>query len=374
MKVLLLGGGLQALCCGKALREINCQVDAISDDLQVRKSCFFNVVYRGIDATGQDVYKVMEKDKYDVLIPMADMHVSFLSRNKKNIEERYGCKCACVGVDLLKIVEDKHIFMDFCKNNDIPHPKTSVLTNKTLDNAIKEIGFPALIKPDFSIGARGITHVNTIDELKKEFPFVKEYFGNCTLQEFIDNKEYYYNVILYRDSKGNFLAHTIIKILRMYPVNAGSSSCCISVENDELLQICRDCLNKLNWVGIADFDVLQRLDNREYKIIELNPRVPASLKAALISGVNFPEIIVKDLMQQDITSFTYNTNKIMRYLGLDIMWFLKSNRRFYTNPSWFDFFSKGIFYQDIYKEDCSTWWTWLVEGVKKIGKRNKRLR
>ena len=209
----------------------------------------------------------------------------------------------------------------------------------------------SLIKPDFSIGARGITHVNTIDELKKEFPFVKEYFGNCTLQEFIDNKEYYYNVILYRDSKGNFLAHTIIKILRMYPVNAGSSSCCISVENDELLQICRDCLNKLNWVGIADFDVLQRLDNREYKIIELNPRVPASLKAALISGVNFPEIIVKDLMQQDITSFTYNTNKIMRYLGLDIMWFLKSNRRFYTNPSWFNFFSKGIFYQDIYKED-----------------------
>ena len=116
MKVLLLGGGLQALCCGKALREINCQVDAISDDLQVRKSCFFNVVYKGIDATGQDVYKVMEKDKYDVLIPMADMHVSFLSRNKKNIEERYGCKCACVGVDLLKIVEDKHIFMDFCTN------------------------------------------------------------------------------------------------------------------------------------------------------------------------------------------------------------------------------------------------------------------
>lgn len=374
MKILLLGGGLQALCCAKSLSELHYHVDAVSDDLQIVKSKFFNRVYQGIGNSSIQIYNILNEEYYDVIIPMADMQVSFLSKNKQYIEESFKCKCACVDYELLKIVEDKHHFIEFCKKNNIPHPNTIKLTEDVYDIAVNKIGFPALIKPNFSIGARGITRVNNIEELKKLFPNVRNRFGNCTLQEFIDNQDWYYNVMLYRNVSGEFLAHTIIKIVRMYPINAGSSSCCISVENDELLQICRDCLNKLNWVGIADFDVLQRLDNREYKIIELNPRVPASLKAASISGVNFPEIIVKDLMQQDITSFTYNTNKIMRYLGLDIMWFLKSNRRFYTNPSWFNFFSKGIFYQDIYKEDCSTWWTWLVEGLKKIGKRNKRLR
>ena len=374
MKILLLGGGLQALCCGKSLKALYYQVDAVSDDLQVVKSKFFRTVYTDMDSASEQIYPLLEKQKYDVLIPMVDMNVSFLSKNKHYIESKFGCKCACADNDLLKIVEDKHVFMEFCQKNSIPHPQTCVLTEHTYDDAIKKVGFPALVKPDFSIGARGITRVDTIDELKKVFPIVQESFGACTLQEFIDNKEYYYNVMLYRNAEGRFLAHTIIKIVRMYPVDAGSSSCCISVENDELLQICKDCLDKLNWVGMADFDVLQRLDNKEFKIIEINARVPASLKGSFISGVNFPEVIVKDLLDQSVPKYKYKTGNVMRYLGIDIMWFMKSAKRFQVNPSWFNFIGKNIFYQDIYKEDMSTWWTWLAEGLKKLGKRNKRLR
>lgn len=48
----------------------------------------------------------------------------------------------------------------------------------------------------------------------------------------------------------------------------------------------------LDWVGFADFDVL-RTKNGDFKIIEINPRVPASIRAAEISGVNFPALIVE---------------------------------------------------------------------------------
>ena len=180
--------------------------------------------------------------------------------------------------------------------------------------------------------------------------------------------------MLYRDKSGNFLGHTIMKIVRMYPVAAGSSSCCITVENDALLKICKDCLDKLGWVGMADFDVLQRLDSGEYKIIEINPRVPASLRAAAISGVNFPEIIVNDTMGLDIPTYAYTPGKTLRYMGIDIMWLLKSTNRFHTKPCWLYFFGKNIYYQDIFKQDFSTWWTWLAEGLSKISKRNKKLR
>ena len=374
MKILLLGGGLQALCCGKSLKALCYQVDAVSDDLQVVESKFFRTVYTDMDSASEQIYPILEKEKYDVLIPMVDMNVSFLSKNKNYIESKFGCKCACADNDLLKIVEDKHVFMGFCQKNGIPHPQTCVLAENSYDIAVKKVGFPALIKPDFSIGARGITRVDSIEELKSKFPKIQKQYGTCTLQEFIDNKEYYYNVMLYRTKSGEYPAHAIIKIVRMYPVHAGSSSCCISVENDELLEICKSCLDNLNWVGMADFDVLQRLDTKEFKIIEINPRVPASLKGATISGVNIPEVIVKDLMGLPIPSYTYQKGKIMRYLGIDLMWLMKSPNRFKANPSWLSFIGKDTYYQDIYKEDMSTWWTWLAEGLKKLGRRNKRLR
>ncbi|MEE1001398.1 MAG: ATP-grasp domain-containing protein [Bacteroidales bacterium] len=375
MKILILGGGLQGLCCGKSFYNKGYIVDIVSNDLQIRKSKFFNNIYSNINPTDDScVYDLLGKECYDVLIPMGDVVVSFLSKNKNKIESIYGCKCACPNYDMLSVVEDKNTFMEFCDKNNIPHPTTLPLNSETIEHCIREIGFPSLIKPNYSVGARGITKVDTKTELEKKYLEVIDKFGTCTLQEFIDNNDYYYNVMLYRSRNGNILAYTIIKIVRMYPIDAGSSSCCISVENDELLKICKDCLDKLNWVGIADFDVLQRLDNGEYKIIELNPRVPASLKAANISGINFPEIIALDTIGKSVPEYIYCTNKTMRYLGIDIMWFLKSSKRFKTIPSWFAIFGKNIYYQDIYKEDISTWWTWLVEGLKKIGKRNKRLR
>ena len=238
-----------------------------------------------------------------------------------------------------------------------------------MEKSVDVVGFPALIKPDYSVGARGITKVNSIEELREKYPSVSQKYGSCTLQEFIENKDYYYNVMLYRDAKGRFLAHTILKIVGMFPIGAGSSACCITVENDGLLQICKDCLDKLKWVGMADFDVLQRLDNGAYKIIEINPRVPASLRAAAISGINFPEIVVNDALGKAIPEYKYNPGKVLRYMGIDIMWLLKSPNRFHAKPEWLKFIGKDIYYQDIYKQDPSTWWTWLAEGLEKIKNR-----
>lgn len=372
MKVLIVGGGLQGLSCGCSLYR-NHNVSLVASDLMSRKSRFFKKVYTDIKAD-ESLTVLLEREHFDVLIPVSDFSVPYISQHKREIEERFSVKCAAPDYEQVHIVEDKSRFMAFCDENNVPHPKTARLKVDVLEAVTTEVGFPALIKPDYSVGARGITRVNSLDDLKREFPLVSEKFGSCTLQELIDNKEYYFNVMLYRNKEGKILGSAIIKIVRMYPVGAGSSSCCISVENEELINICSDCLDKLNWVGMADFDVLQRLDNGEYKIIEINPRVPASLRGSAISGVNFPEIIVNDVMGTEVPQYEYTPGKVIRYMGLDIMWFMKSPNRFRSNPSWFKLIGKDLFYQDIFKQDPSTWWTWLAEGIAKITKRNKKLR
>lgn len=373
MRILIVGGGLQGLSCGCSLYKIH-EVSILASDLMSRKSCFFKKVYHDVIGDEDILFKLLARERFDVLIPVSDKKVAFVSRNKGMIESEYGVKCAVPDYSQVMRVGDKSRFMAFCDVNGVPHPKTVELSFETLGEAASSVGFPALIKPDYSVGARGITRVDSLSELNSRFPAVYEKYGPCTLQELIENEDYYYNVMLYRDRSGRFLGHTVLKIVRMYPVNAGSSSFGITVENEELLAICKDCLNKLDWVGMADFDVLQRLDTGEYKIIEINPRVPASLRAAAVSGVNFPYIIANDAAGYDVNRHEYTPGKGLRYLGIDLLWFIKSSRRFHSNPSWFSFFGKDMFYQDIYKEDPSTWWTWLVEGVGKIRTRNKKLR
>lgn len=372
MKILLLGGGLQGLSCGASLYKQH-EVSVAAKDLMCRKSRFFKKVYTDVKAD-ESLYPLLEKERFDVLIPISDFTVPFISKNKDEIERRFGVKCGVVDYEQVYQVEDKSRFMSFCEANGVPHPKTKSLSDDLLEDTASYIGFPALIKPDFSVGARGITRVNSLEELKQRYPHIHSRYGECALQELIENEEYYFNVMLYRDKNGNFTAYAISKIVRMYPVHAGSSSCLIAVENDELLQICKDCLDKLNWVGMADFDVLQRLDNGEYKIIEINPRVPASLRAAAISGVNFPEIIVRDAIGEVAPICSYQTGNTLRYLGIDLMWMIKTPHRLKTQPHWLHFFGKNVYYQDIFKDDISTWWTWFAEGLSKLGKRNKRMK
>lgn len=373
MRILILGGSLQGLACGCSLYKRH-EVYVATPKLSCRKSHFFKQVYSDVSINDDSLYNLLDKQHFDVLIPISDMNVPFISKNKAFIEEKYGVMCGVPDYEQVYQVEDKSRFMAFCEIHEVPHPRTRKLTNENLEVAATEVGFPALIKPDYSVGARGIRRVNSLEDLKWQFPTISEKYGSCTLQELIDNQEYYYNVMLYRDKGGCYLGQTVLKIVRKYPIAAGSSSCGITVDNEELLNICKDCLDKLNWVGMADFDVLQRLDNGEYKIIEINPRVPASLRAAVVSGVNFPEIIALDAIGGELPSQVYTPGSTLRYMGIDLMWFLKSHRRFSTKPSWFSFIGKSIYYQDIYREDSSTWWTWLIEGLSKITNKSKKLR
>ena len=85
----------------------------------------------------------------------------------------------------------------------IPHPRTQLLTSSNLQEAAGAIGFPALIKPNISVGARGITMVCSLSDLQDKYDGILRKYGECTLQEYIDTSGApYYNVMMYRDEKG----------------------------------------------------------------------------------------------------------------------------------------------------------------------------
>lgn len=294
-------------------------------------------------------YEHLKEHAYDLIIPMGDKSASFLSKEKETIESRYKVLCAVESQPTFELANDKQKLMAVCEKNGIAHPKTCELTIETMNNAADYVGFPAMIKPNLSAGAKGIVKVENKEELLLRFPPIAETFGSCTLQQFIEQPDYYYNVMLFRKCDGRTAASTVIKIRRFFPLKGGTSCYSETVEHPSLIKQCERCLEVLNWHGFADFDVLEDKITGKLKIIEINPRVPSSLQASFAAGVNFAKIFVDEYLGSGAEVFdmtNYKTGQQVRWFGLDVMWFLMSPMRFSCNPSWFRFLGENVSYHD----------------------------
>lgn len=312
------------------------------------------------------IKEVINEYKIDVIIPLTNDVAELISKYYDELVSM-GVKLATMPWDIFIKAHNKENLMSLCEEKDIPHPRTIKLTQSNIRAAASKVGFPAMIKPNISVGARGIIRVNNLKELEiKALDILNNpLYKGATLQQFIDNGEEYYNVMMFRNSKGEIVAHVVIEIQRYFPIHAGSSSFCVTTENADLIKLCARTLNELNWIGIADFDVL--LDKKEgFKIIEINPRVPASIHAAYISGVNFPEMIVNDLLGLPSKQYIYKTGCKLRFLLMDIMWFISSPKRWHSKECWFKFWDRNLYYQDTSWRDPLLIIAGIMTGLAKV--------
>ena len=310
-KILLLNGeSVQVVCMSRALHKLGHEVSSLS-----HTKCSSGYTTRWVDHKymwpepvthaeeyGKCFYDHIKGHKYDLIIPMLDEGADFLSRDKERIEGEYGIPCAIPSYDIFDLANDKQKLMELCKKFDLPHPRTEELPSPKVSGSLQAkrpegpsatsspiecseykdqlkavadyVGFPAMIKPNISAGAKGIVRVDSLEELEEKFPDIEKKFGKCTLQQYVVQPDYYYNVMLYRDKNGNYPAYTIIKIRRYFPLKGGSSCYSETVEQPELLDSCKVMLEKLGWTGFADIDVLVDKNSGELKIIEINPRTP----------------------------------------------------------------------------------------------------
>ena len=167
------------------------------------------------------------------------------------------------------------------------------------------------------------------------------------MQKYIKQGGAQVEVQLYIDEKGKLINSSVISKYRWYPEKGGSSCCAISVNNKRIVDILYDLLKNIGWVGFADFDTIEDPDTGELLIMELNPRVPACIKTAIESGINWGQVIVDDYMGEPQKMYEYKEGEILRHLGFETLWFLKSPNRWRMKPSYFAFLGKHIHYQDM---------------------------
>lgn len=372
-KVLILdGGAAHAMAIAECLKGSGYYVAIIcsSKNEYGYHSKFIDERHLGPDSHNpgyaEFMLEFLAKHKFDVLIPTSDASAEFMSFHKEELEKLTGVLMP--SRDVFEKGYNKNNLMTICRDNGFPHPKTIDLNGlnpydmqqfgKTED--LKSFPYPGLLKPNLTSGGRGMTLVNSLAELLEIYPAIHKQYGECHLQQFIKEGGRQVKVQVMTDTNGDVTYSSVIWKQRYYPVNGGSSCCNVTIDDPEIAQICGNVLKAIGWIGFADFDLIEDTQTKQLLIMEINPRIPACIRSAFKSGMDYATMIADMTLGQPLRKYKYISGKRLRHLGFDVLWFIQSPNRFKSTPSWFSFFGKDLYYQDWIKGDFSAffWGTW----------------
>lgn len=364
--LILEGQAVQTLIAAKSLYDSGYEVEAICENKSNYgyHSKYLSKRYVGPSFKDEKAYydfffDLVKNHHVDAVLPMADDSAAFLSKYRDEVRKH--TKVLIPDYTTFEKGYNKNKLQALCQEKGYPHPETIDLSDEILkDEKVIKFPYPALLKPNFTEGGRGMTRIDDYDALLKIYPEIKAQYGECHLQRFVEPGGHQVEVQCFLDDNHNLLYSSVMSKSRWYPVNGGSSSCNISVRNDKIVEICASVLKDIGWTGFGDFDTIEDPKTGELLILEINPRMPACVKGVVVSGMDYPSIIVDATLGKPLKQYVYKPGKTLRHLGFEMLWFLKSPTRFKTNPSWFKFFGKDIYYQDLSWNDivpflCGTW-------------------
>jgi len=318
--------------------------------------------------------KEIKSNHYDCLFPMEEETLLLLAKYHSEIS-RYAY-LLIPEMEKIEFTRDKGNLMQFAQAHGIPTPKTFYVapelfevqggraeSDKSKDHpaspglqdlipGVDEIPIPAVIKPRISSGSLGIVYVRKKEDLLSSYQRVHERFPFPIVQEWIPDGGGIYGFSGLFDEATNVKAAFVHKKLRMYPVQGGPSTLGEGVDHPQIMELGLSLLRSLNWrgVGMAEF----KIDPRDGipKLMEVNPRFWGSLQLAIVSGVDFPYLMLRMAKGETFSPvLRYTVGKRFRWLLLgDIFHFLKNPSRFHLDPSFFDFFDPLTSY-DVFSRD-----------------------
>lgn len=371
--ILLLGSGTQALAILKSVHNAGHRIAMlISEKGNYADASKYvdELIFAHCSSESGDYLRLLKsvlvEKCIDAVIPMGDATAEFLSRNRDELSSLTHFKMPYLE-DFMKGY-DKNQLMTLCREKGYPHPFTIDLSAKKYDDAdsFAAFPFPGILKPNRTTGGRGMAIITCHKELVQKYPEIREEYGDCHLQQFIREGGSQVKIQLYVNENGELLQSSVMEKVRWYPVKGGSSCCSVSKKNQRMVEICHHILQDIHWVGFADFDTIGNPDTGELLIMEINPRLPACIGAAVNAGIDWGNIIVDDYLGKPQKEYEFKEGVILRHLGFDMLWFLKSSNRFHTRPNWFSFWGENVFYQDFHFFDQRPFWVGTFHNLKKL--------
>lgn len=353
MNILVIGCGTQGLAIVRSLRKLGHRIYILSEEVgnYADASRFCSIRIRSMVTVSDDDYlpyiiSLIEENGIDAIIPMGDASALFLSAHLEEIQKVTRIKIP--NYDVFLKGYDKNQLMSFCKEKGYPHPWTVDMSTVSVGvDSLKTFPFPAMLKPNITSGGRGMIRVESYGELVAKYDGLHRAYGEYHLQEYIPSGGRQFKVQLYIDEQKKLVQGTAMQKIRWFPPKAGSNCCGVSIKDEGLVDLCYGILKSIGWLGFADFDIIEDPRNGSLLVMEMNPRVPACIQLPIAAGVNWPEIILNGYLDLPQKSYDYRPGIVLRHLGLDVLWFVKSENRWRTKPNWFRLIGRDVYYQDM---------------------------
>ena len=290
------------------------------------------------------ILDLAKEHAYSLILPVDDFSSGILSAHRDRFAPY--TRIPIVPFDTFTKARDKGQTMRIAMQEGVPCPQTFFPDSQKIDEIAKEARFPVLVKANVSSGARGISLVEKKDDLEPTYQRVRAAYGECHIQEFIPKGGRQYVADFFLDMKQEQKAAIVYSKLRFFPVNGGSSVLNRTVHEPEILKYGYKLLRAMNWYGFADLDFIVDPRDGMPKVMEVNPRLPTTLRISLAAGMDFPRMLVNLAMGEEIpTSTGYRLDVYLRHLPMDVLWFLKSPERFRASPGFFNFFGPNLYDQ-----------------------------
>ena len=239
--------------------------------------------------------------------------VQFGGQTAINLAEKLdalGVKILGTSLASINAAEDRKIFERILKELEIPQPKGCAVTTTTAAlNAVKELGYPVLVRPSYVIGGRGMQVVYTDEELltyiTEAFKFSNEH--PVLIDQYLEGQEVELDAI--SDGR-DILIPGICEHIERAGVHSGDSmsiypSQNISRKNEKILvKYATKLARKLNIKGLMNIQFIIK-DDKVY-VIEVNPRASRTVPImSKVTGVPMVNIAISAILGKSIRRAGY---------------------------------------------------------------------
>lgn len=251
------------------------------------------------------IAKIIRKERPDALLPTLGGQVGLnmaVELHNRGILEQYGVELLGTKLSSIKQAEDRELFRDLMFELNEPVPESEIINNlEQAYNFVKEIGYPVIVRPAFTMGGTGGGICHNDAELEEIVSNGLHYspVTQCLLEKSIAGyKEIEYEVM--RDS--NDTAIVVCNMENIDPVGIHTGDSVVVAPSQTLTDreyhMLRDVslkiIRALKIEGGCNVQLALDPHSFKYYIIEVNPRVSrSSALASKATGYPIAKIAAK---------------------------------------------------------------------------------
>jgi predicted ATP-grasp superfamily ATP-dependent carboligase len=251
---------------------------------------------------------------YDIVLPVST-NVSLACAAHR---EKIPARLPIPSLAILRRANDKSAALSLARKAGVPVPVTyAPEDDEELDAVAARVRLPAVVKLRDDAGTalepgQRYAICRSAEEIRAAFRRLHAIKPFPLIQEKIEGPGYGVGILA---EQGRVLASFAHRRVREYPVTGGPSTVCVSVVDERLTGYAAALIRELEWSGVA---MVEFKKDDDYRLMEVNPRFWGSLPLATRAGVNFPELLCRRAMGEELGAAPRGAEGVrLRFLPLD---------------------------------------------------------